>query len=128
MNLQRFWWVLGVVIVAAALVVCLLPGNELPESLEWNDKLSHAAGHCLIALYFTGLVTKRGWWKIFVFLLVFGIVIEFAQFYMHAGREGDPVDVLANSCGAVVGLVFGWLGLSRWPEFAGRLLGPRAAQ
>jgi VanZ family protein len=128
MNLQRVWWMLGVMIVAAALVVCLLPSNDLPESLEWNDKLSHATGHCLLALYFTGLVRKPGWWKIFVFLLVFGIVVELAQYYMRAGREGDPIDVLANSCGAAVGLVLGWLGLSRWPQFAGRLLGHRATQ
>jgi VanZ family protein len=125
MILARVWWALGVVIVAAALVVCLVPGKELPNALEWNDKLSHATGHLLLAMYFTGLVPQRRWWKIFVFLLVFGIVVEFAQYYMHAGREGDPVDVLANSCGALLGIAIGWLGVSRWTELASWLLGPR---
>jgi VanZ family protein len=128
MNLQRVWWTLGVLFVATAMVVCLLPGPALPPTLEWNDKVSHLAGHGLLALYFAGLVPQRGWWKIFVFLLLFGISIELAQYYMHAGREGDPRDVLANSTGAVLGLALGRLGLARWPELAAWLLGQRATQ
>jgi VanZ family protein len=128
MTLQRLWWALGVLLVAAAVVICLVPGTELPEAVEWNDKVSHGAGHCLMAVYFAGLVPRRAWWKIFVFLLLFGISIEIAQYYMHAGREGDPRDVLANSAGALFGLALGRLGLARWPELAAWLLGRRAVQ
>lgn len=122
MTLQRFWWALGVLIVGAALYVCLVPGQELPVALEWNDKLSHFAGHGLMALYFSGIVARRSWWKILVFLVMFGIAIELAQYFMHAGREGDPRDVVANSIGALLGLGAGWIGLSRWPEWIARLL------
>ena len=61
-------------------------------------------------------------------LLLFGIVIEFAQYFMHVGREGDPRDVVANSAGAVLGLSLARLGLSRWPDLAAWLLGRRAVQ
>jgi VanZ family protein len=122
MTLQRFWWALGVVIVGAALWVCLVPARELPAAVEWNDKVSHFAGHGLMALYFTGLVARRSWWKIFVFLLFFGIAIEFAQYYMHAGREGDPRDVVANSIGVLLGLGAARLGLWRWPDWVARVL------
>ena len=128
MNLHRVWWSLGVVLVMAALLVCLLPVPEVAVPLEWNDKASHLVGHGVLALYFSGLVPRSRWWKIFVFLLLFGIAIEFAQYYMRAGREGDPRDVVANSAGAVLGLLAGRLGLSRWPEFAAWLLGRRATQ
>jgi len=128
MNLHRVWWALGALLVAAALVVCLVPGPSLPTPIEWNDKVSHLTGHALLAIYFTGLVPRRGWWKIFVFLLLFGISIEFAQNYMHAGREGDPRDVLANSAGAALGLLAGRLGLARWTTLAEWLLGRRATQ
>jgi VanZ family protein len=117
-NLTRLWWGLGVVLVLAAIVVCLVPGTELPGSLELNDKLSHLAGHGALAVYFSGLLPKRRWWKIFVFLLLLGGAIELAQHQMNVGREGDVRDVLANAMGAGLGLLLALLGLSRWPEWA----------
>lgn len=122
MTLQRLWWALGGVVVVAAVVTCLVPGHELPDSLEALDKVSHLAGHALLALYFSGLVRRRSWWKIFLFLLLLGAAIEVAQYFMHAGREGDPRDVVANALGSLLGLALGRLGLSRWPELAAWLL------
>jgi VanZ family protein len=123
MTLQKVWWALGGAIVLAAIVVCLVPGRELPASFEWNDKTSHLVGHGLLALYFSGLVARRSWWKILVFLLALGVAIEFAQYFMNVGREGDPRDVVANSAGALLGLALGWMGAARWPEGAAWLLG-----
>ena len=127
MTLDRFWWALGFVLVGAAVLICLLPGEEIPSAFEFNDKLSHLAGHGSLALYFSGLVPRRSWWRIFVCLLLLGIGIEFAQYYMHAGREGDVRDVVANSAGALLGLVVGFLGVSRWPVWLAWLMGRRAA-
>jgi VanZ family protein len=123
--LTRVWWGLGFVLVAASLVICLVPGQELPTAFEFNDKLSHIVGHGGLALWFAGLVPRRSWWKIFVALLAFGICIEFAQYFMHFGREADARDVVANSCGALLGLGLSRLGLSRWPDWAAWLLGQR---
>jgi hypothetical protein len=81
MNLQRVWWSLGVFFVAVAILVCLVPVHDVPSPLEWNDKASHLIGHGALALYFAGLVPRHSWWKIFVFLLVMGIGVEFAQYY-----------------------------------------------
>ena len=127
MSLARIWWTLGALLVIAAAIICLVPFTEIPREFELNDKISHVIGHGALALYFAGLVPRRGWWKIFVFLLLFGITIEFAQYYMHAGRDGDPRDVIANSLGAAFGLLLARCGLARWPEFAAWLLGRRAA-
>jgi len=113
------------VLVLAAIVVCLVPGHELPAGFDMNDKLGHLIGHGTLALYFTGLVPRRSWWKILLFLLLLGSVIEFAQYLMQVGRNGDPRDVLANAIGAVLGLLLGWIGLARWPEAAAWLLGRR---
>ena len=128
MNLQRVWWTLGVVLVAIAIAVCLVPVHDVPSPFEWNDKASHIAGHGMLALYFAGLVPRRSWWKIFVFLLLMGVTVEFAQYFMHVGRDGDPRDVLANSAGAALGLLAARLGLARWPDLAAWLLGRRATQ
>jgi VanZ family protein len=125
--MMRLWWTLGFLLVGLAVLVCLLPGHEIPRSFEFNDKVSHVLGHAGLAAYFSGLVPRRSWWKVFVFLLVFGAAVEVAQFHMQLGREGDPRDMIANSCGAVLGLALGWLGLARWPQWADRLLGRQIA-
>ena len=125
MNLQKLWWILGVLLVVLVVVVCLLPGGDLP-STPFNDKINHFISHCALAVWFAGLMPQRRWWKIFLGLLALGIAIEVAQGLMHAGRESDPLDVAANSVGAAAGLAMAWLGLARWPELVSRLLG-RAA-
>lgn len=127
MDLNRVWWIVGIVLLLAASVVCLVPSNEIPKAFEFGDKISHLVGHGALALYFSALVPRRSWWKLLIYLLLFGIVIEFAQHYMKLGRHGDFRDVLANSTGVVLGLVLGRLGLDRWPEVAGWLLGQRRA-
>ena len=53
------WWALGVLLVVAAIVVCLVPMHEMPTEFEFNDKLSHLVGHGALALYFAGLVPRR---------------------------------------------------------------------
>ena len=129
MNLQRLWWALGALLVAAAMVVCLVPDpGQFRLHSNGTTRSAISLGHGTLAVYFAGLVPRRSWWKIFVFLLLFGIAIEFAQYFMRAGREGDPRDVLANSAGAALGLVAARLGLARWPEIAAWLLGRRATQ
>jgi VanZ family protein len=127
MNLTRVWWTIGAFLVLAAIVICLMPPQQLPATVDFNDKVGHLVGHGALAAYFAGLVPRRGWWKIFVFLLVFGVVIEFAQYFMQVGRDGDPRDLLANSAGVLFGLLLARLGLARWPEFGAWLLGRRRA-
>jgi glycopeptide antibiotics resistance protein len=126
MNLQRMWWVLGIVLVVAAVFVCLVPIPKMPETVDWGDKAFHMLGHGLLALYFAGLMPRNRWWKLFVFLLVLGTAIELAQHFMALGRQGDPRDLIANAFGAALGLTAARLGLSRWPELAAWLLGRRA--
>ena len=120
---MKFWWGLGVLIVGAAIYYCLAPMPDIPSAFEFSDKLSHILGHAAMAVYFSGLVARRSWWKIFVSLLLLGVAIEFAQHYTHWGRQGDFRDVLANSVGAALGLLLGRLGLARWPDWVGRVVG-----
>jgi VanZ family protein len=126
MTLRTLWWVLGGVIVTAAVAVCLVPNDDLPRSFSLNDKVSHVLGHALMAGYFSGLVARGRWWKIFVFQLLLGAGIEVAQSAMHVGRQADLTDVLANCVGAGLGLLAGRLGVERWPRAAAWVLGQRA--
>jgi VanZ family protein len=127
MNLVRIEWIAGILLMLAATVVCLVPGHDLPASFELNDKVSHIIGHGALAMYFAGLVPRRNWWKIFLYLMIFGAVIEVAQYFMHVGRNGDPRDLLANAIGVSLGLLAGLLGVSRWPELVSWVFGRREA-
>jgi VanZ family protein len=127
MTLNRFWWALGFLLVAAAVYVCLVPFQELPHPFELGDKANHLIGQAALAAYFSALVARRSWWKIFALLLLLGVGIEVAQNLMHVGRQADVRDVLANCAGAALGLLLGWAGLSRWTQWASRLMGMRAA-
>jgi VanZ family protein len=121
--MMRFWWLLGVVLLCAALVLCLIPLPTVPQGFDLGDKVLHILGHSALATYFSGLVDRRRWWKIFVFLLAFGAGVELAQHYMDVGRQGDLRDVLGNAAGALLGLLLGYLGLSRWPQWFAALAG-----
>jgi VanZ family protein len=125
--MTRFWWALGFTLVGIALFLCLVPNQTLPRGFDLNDKLTHALGHAALSAYFTGLVARRKWWKIFILLLAFGVTVELLQHHMDLGRHGDARDVLANSAGDLLGLVLGWLGLSNWPRWMDRLIGARKA-
>ena len=126
MNLDRVLWWIGGALVVAATVVCLLPAKEV-RVFELNDKLYHVLGHAALAGYFTGLVPRRNWWKIFAWLVLMGVSIEFAQHYMNLGRHGDVIDVIANSLGALLGLLLGLIGLARWPTLVAWVLRRREA-
>jgi VanZ family protein len=117
---------LGAVLVVLAAYICLAPGQEIPGSLELNDKVSHGFGHFVLTIYFCGLVPRVSWYKIAIFLLAFGIGIEIAQHFMHVGRQADRYDVLANSVGMTTGLLLSHLGLHRWPRWVAWTLGERS--
>jgi VanZ family protein len=127
MTLRRFWWALGIVLVALAILLCLVPMRQMPPSFDWNDKVSHLVGHGALALYFAGLVAPRGWWKLFLWLFALGVAIELAQAALPTGRQGSSQDVIANVAGTGLGLFLAWLGLARWPQWAAWLLGRRTA-
>jgi hypothetical protein len=116
MNLVRMEWIVGIVLLIAATVVCLVPGHDLPSWFELNDKVSHVIGNGALAAYFAGLVPRREWWKVALFLLIFGAAIEVAQHYMQVGRNGDARDLPADAIGIALGLLAALLGLSRWPD------------
>jgi VanZ family protein len=128
MTLRRFWWFLGALIVCAAVIICLLPNDELPNSFSLNDKVSHVIGHALMAAYFAGLVERHNWWKILLFQFLLGVAIEVSQAFMPLGREADVFDCIANLVGAGLGLLLARAGLERWPQVVAGLLGRRAAQ
>lgn len=92
------------------LVLCLIPGKDLPEwgwfDLLDLDKLVHAGMFfvlaLLLALAFRNAGRPKRWLLAAALIAIaYGIGTEIMQGLEAMGRRTDPMDMLANSVGAV---------------------------
>lgn len=96
--------------IAAFLVACgviawltLAPTTALPE-VSLSDKIEHAIAYFGLTLIGAYAFPRRLTWLATGLLLV-GVGIEILQTVMALGRQGDPVDALANTVGITAGLL-----------------------
>lgn len=108
------WRVLAVMAIALIWVGSLWPADELRQlSLpHLNDKLGHFIGYLTVAL-----LLALGWrqtpvWLLWLVATVSGGLAELAQGMLTTSRSMEWLDLLANSVGALVGVLLG-IGLSR---------------
>lgn len=104
--------------LAVVLVLTFLPSKSIPE---WDlfpgfDKLVH------VCMYF-GVTIMASWTFhaeeklkriIYIVLLatLWGLLMEFMQLFMDAGRAFEWMDELSNSAGVVTGAVlYAWMGI-----------------
>jgi VanZ family protein len=116
LRLARFWLVVGWIAVTIALVLNLMPGEEL-QGIEINDKLEHFIGYALLTLCFCGIYPRARYWLIAVLFLLMGGMVEVLQGLMHWGRSADIHDFYADCIGIAVGLALASLGLNQWPRW-----------
>jgi len=98
---------------------CLTSFNELPQiSVDNFDKLGHITFHFGITflwfLVFKFKVlneNKKALRKAFLFSFFYGITIEIFQDQFTATRSGDVMDVLANTLGSILAIIFIMFGI-----------------
>jgi uncharacterized membrane protein (UPF0136 family) len=104
----------------------LTPSKNLPETPEWKflsfDTAAHAGVFAVLAaLSWFSLSRQRRWpalarrasWVVLVGCVIFGTLIEVAQYAMHLGRNAEWTDLIGDSVGAALALLLvsgGW----RW--------------
>ena len=107
----------GGLVIAAILYLTLAPqplGDDTPELFYGADKVVHAIMFgamsfvlSLDRLMWRGSVSRRALIIIAIVSAATGIVIEFLQTCMDAGRSGDAADGVADVVGAAAGaLIF----------------------
>ena len=100
------------------LLVCLIPGDNLPNSsflsFKGADKLIHftlylvlliVVGKGLVNYFNPSYSSNRIIVIAFLYCLFLGIGIEFIQSVFVADRLGDVFDVLANAIGSSIGIL-----------------------
>jgi len=99
-HVKRLFWALVVV----TLILTLMPAKDVPDALNFWDKLQHSL--CFATLTFIGLFAYTQKPKhICVGLWLFGALIELMQAFLTTTRHGDWLDWMADSVGIIVSLV-----------------------
>mgnify|MGYP003576565687 CR=1 FL=1 len=112
----RLWLVSGWILVVVAIAINIMPSQDLPKLGGISDKLEHAIGYAVLALWFAGIYPRARYPMIGVGVLVMGIAIEGVQGAMNVGRQADLRDVYANSAGIVCGLLLAVAWLGGWAQ------------
>jgi VanZ family protein len=112
----RLWLVSGWILVVLAVITSIVPPDNLPAMGGISDKVEHAVGYFVLALWFAGIYPKSRYPLIGVTLLAMGIAIEGLQRAMHLGRQADLQDVYANSAGIICGLLLAAIWLGGWAQ------------
>lgn len=115
LRYQPFW------IAASAVLVLGVVWGSLQTSLSAEvpqgfDKVEHFGTYLFLAVWFTGLMARRGWWLVAATLLLLGAVMEAVQYIMHAGRTADVNDMAANTAGVAAGLLLAALLTGGWAQ------------
>lgn len=97
--------------------VSLAPGQRVPEIFNWGklfspDKVAHFGAYAIFAVLLSfsiGITSppKRTVTAVF-FAALFGVVMEVIQGVSGMGRSFDPVDMVANLIGALLGGLLYW--------------------
>ncbi len=114
--LKAYRW--SLIWAAIILVLCLIPGDALPQIDFWQfsfeDKIAHFAVFAILAVLMVAAEQRRlgreriGWASKLLIILVaiaFGWLTEQLQFQFIPGRYGSVGDVIADAIGAIIGIV-----------------------
>ena len=103
---------LGLVLAGSVIgILSLLPGSELPAQ-SLNDKLNHFIAYGVLA--FLGALGRHQvslFWAT-VLVIGYGLLLEALQGLMPFGRSASWLDAVANTAGAVCGILIA-LGVAR---------------
>jgi len=115
LRLARYWWIAGWLLVAFITLSCLEPPRYVPD-LHVSDKLEHAGAFFSLTVWFGGLVRRRRYPVLGLWMLLFGAGIELAQGAMGWGRDMDVWDFAADAVGVAfaLGAIYGGLGMWMW--------------
>ena len=116
LHFRRLWICLGVLLLLAITVVCLVPGKDLPK-VGLSDKIEHAIAFGALAFWFGSIVVRPDLLWVGIAVVVFGGLIELVQGAMGLGREADWRDLAADTAGVALVLVLALTPLGRWARW-----------
>lgn len=107
LRLFWLWRTAGRFLIAAALVIALLPAPKVIGSVAFGDKIGHLVAFAALMLWYAQLYVGRDRWHCALALVGFGILIELLQALVPY-RSADGWDLLADVVGVGVGLLLAY--------------------
>ena len=106
----RFFGVLAIIWFMIMLYLLLFPSRDLPKvpTFPNMDKLIHFTLYFIftfLSLFSSSIRNGRNIPWVIVMIFTICITTEFLQKIMPYGRSFDYYDMLANSCGIIIGLL-----------------------
>ncbi|MEQ8238470.1 MAG: hypothetical protein RIA69_04615 [Cyclobacteriaceae bacterium] len=104
--LAKFWILITIVLAVLIAITSLIPLPELPP-VPGKDKTLHLLAYISLA-FPCALARPKFWWFFLpILFILFGGIIELIQPYVNRYRE--LLDMLANTCGVMIGSLLGYL-------------------
>jgi len=122
---KKSYWLLVTVWAAIILVLCGMPPQDVDKvkffDLPYMDKIVHFALYFVLAMLVMAVLTlnshlKTSRWTYIITIticLLYGWLIEVLQRAFFPGRSFEWLDVVADTAGAVVGVLL-YKKVSRW--------------
>ncbi len=89
-------------------LLSLLPVKDLPQVplFPGADKLIHAGMYFVLSVLslWTFHTSKVARWKLYAFVISWGLFMEILQILMRSGRQFSMLDIVANTTGVVLGI------------------------
>ncbi|MCZ2102666.1 MAG: VanZ family protein [Chitinophagales bacterium] len=113
---SRFYTVFAIIWTLLTLYLSLLSAKSMSSLNLWKitglDKLGHAAFYMFFSLLWSMAIARKKDRRLWILMIAifFGILMETGQYLMMNGRSFEVLDIVANSVGAMLGmLVFSWV-------------------
>lgn len=107
LRLFWLWRTAGRFLIAAALLIALLPAPKVIGSVAFGDKIGHLVAFAALMLWYAQLYAGRDRWRCALALVGFGALIELLQALVPY-RSADGWDLLADAVGVGVGLLLAY--------------------
>ena len=97
-----FWLAL-----VSSYILAVLPQENVPELTPFNDKGNHFLAFFVLTLLLLHAYRVK-YLTAFVLMMLYGVLIEVSQLFT-INRQGELLDVLADTIGVVIGILLYWL-------------------
>jgi len=102
--IMLFLWGLSICMIC---YLSIVPRVEFPISFKWADVVYHFCAYLWLSfLPFISFRSSQVAWISALLMIPLGIGLEFGQYFVPA-RVFSIMDMSANSCGALVGIMCG---------------------
>ncbi len=107
----RITYITTIAAVLSTIVLVVLthiPGDSIPSSVRYNDKMMHFVAYALVSLLYGvsfAVTGRKGLWRLLIisiFMVILGAADEYTQQFF--GRHTDLLDYYADLCGIALGM------------------------